>query len=157
MVYRLEKRSAFFEKLCVAVPELRNLEKDVIRCTDFLMKEDPRPTNQSDTNLIWHILFKPRVERLVGFMAEDSPDIASTSEAYDAVIRYLHSALAPSEVTLENSGVDEYGKRCNRALNNWDGSEETKPEFISAEEVMRSMVVRLGLPTTEIYLRRVRD
>ncbi|HUI80454.1 MAG TPA: hypothetical protein VLY24_21160 [Bryobacteraceae bacterium] len=156
--YGSEYRLPLFERLCTEVPELRKLEDDVIRSTEFLMMEDPRPTNQGDTDIVWYTLFKPRVEELVGYTAKASSEIAGTTEAYDAVTQYLYRALAPSEETLgEDSGMDEYQRRFEAERESWDGDEDTKPGFISTERIMETLVNRLHLQITGAYRTRVND
>jgi len=156
MGYGSELRPALFEKLCAEVPELRRLEKDILRSAEFLMTEDPRPTTQDDTDVIWYSLFKPRVVELVGWEAKGSSALAKTTGAYDAVTAYLYRALAPSEESLgDNSGADEYQQRYDRAREDWDGSEDTEPDFISREKIMRTLAERLKLPLTDEYWNRV--
>jgi hypothetical protein len=64
----LPYRTHRFAQLAEQIPELRQLEADVLKVTGFLALEDPRPTTQDDTDLIWAVLFKPRVQELVGWM-----------------------------------------------------------------------------------------
>lgn len=158
MAYGSEYRSTLFEKLCVEMPQLRQLEDDVIRVTDFLMMEEPRPTTQGDTDVIWYTLFKPRVQDLVGYMAKGPSELAATTEAYGCVTDYLYHALAPSKETLrENSRADEYQRRYEDEREQWDGNLDTEPDFIGTERILQLLVSRLGLPVTEMYLNDHQD
>jgi hypothetical protein len=154
MGYGLQNRTALFEELCVEIPELRRLENDVLRSTEFLAMEDPRPTTQDDTDLIWYRLFKPRLVGLVGWTSKSPSQKASTIEAYDVVWQYLYRALAPSNETLgEASGFDEWHRNFERAQECWDGSEDTAPDFISREKVMQALVEHLASPPTDVRFR----
>lgn len=158
MAYASKYRTVLFEKLCVEVPQLRQLEADVIRVTEFLMMENPRPTTQSDTELIWYTMFKPRLEELVGYEAKGTSQLAETTEAYNCVTQYLYEALAPSKETLgENSRADEYNQRYENEREDWDGDPETEPDFISRERILETVIVHLGLPQTEMYRRLQKD
>jgi hypothetical protein len=151
MAYGSESHGPLFEKLCAEVPNLGKLEHDIVRSTQFLMMEDPRPTTQDDTEMIWDLLFKPRLQRLLGRGAEGTSAIAARTDAYNTATRYLYRALAPSEETLgESSRLRAHQLQYKKDRKDWDGSGEL--DFVSSEKVMQILVERVGLPVTEEYL-----
>ncbi len=135
-----------FEQLCKLVPELRTIYRDVIRVTSFLALEDPRQTTQDDTDYIWYVLFKPRLAKLVGWYATESPERARESDAYTAAYDFLYNALAPSQETLPGSGCDE---------DYLDDDQEFADSYVTSGELLSIIVERLSLPKTDAYMDRL--
>lgn len=135
-----------FEDLCKLVPALRALEDDIEKTTGFLSMKSPRATTQSDTDILWVFLFKPRLKELVGWFARSgTPEEARTEMAYDIALQYLYRALAPSEETVgvENDEDDE----------DLDDADESR--YIDSDQLMRIVVKELQLPPTDDFRRRV--